>query len=74
MEGGDCSIERGPREAFIGWRRQLDGGHNWNKYGNSPTILSYLFIVLSLVVCNHNIDLFILAILGHFGSLMAKCH
>ena len=33
MEGGDCSIERGPREAFIGWRRQLDGGHNWNKYG-----------------------------------------
>ena len=80
------------------------------------TILSYLFIVLLLVACNHNIDLFILsgmpnychylisshptldlnpqhelnrlrrssftaifaifshflAILGHFGSLMAK--
>jgi hypothetical protein len=33
LEGGDCSIEKGPREAFIGRRRQLDGGHNWNKYG-----------------------------------------
>jgi len=33
LEGGDCIIERGPREAFFGWRRQLDGGHNWNKYG-----------------------------------------
>ena len=38
------------------------------------TILSYLFIVSLLVACNHNIDLSILAILGRFGSLMAKYH
>ena len=36
------------------------------------TIPSYLIIVTLLVAYNHDIDLFILAILGHFGSLMAK--
>ena len=40
LGAGNCNIERGLREVFIGRRRQLDERYNWNNWnlGSGPMI------------------------------------
>ena len=40
MKKGNCNIEKGLREVFIGRRRQLDERYNWNNWnlGSGPMI------------------------------------